>query len=60
MADRLELLSQKTKRAKSFYIKELINGYFDEIEANYLSLERLNNKNAKYYSTKEVKKELEL
>jgi RHH-type rel operon transcriptional repressor/antitoxin RelB len=60
ISDRLEVLSKKTKRTKSFYIRELIDTYFDEIEDSYLALERLNNKNAKYHSTDEVKKELGL
>lgn len=59
-AERLERLSLKTRRPKSFYLKEMLNRYLDEYEDAYLALERLNEKNAKYYSTKELEKELGL
>ncbi len=57
---RLEELSSKTKRPKSFYIKDMLERYLAEYEDAFLALERINKKNAKYYSTKEVKKILEL
>jgi RHH-type transcriptional regulator, rel operon repressor / antitoxin RelB len=57
---RLEHLSAKTKRPKSFYIKDMLEKYLEDYEDAYLALERLSDKNAKYYSTDEVKKILEL
>jgi len=60
IAKRLEFLSTKTKRPKSFYIKELLEEHLEEYEDKYLALERLNDKNAKYYTTEEVEKILEL
>jgi RHH-type rel operon transcriptional repressor/antitoxin RelB len=57
---RLENLSAKTKRPKSFYIKDMLEKYLEDYEDAYLALERLSDKNAKYYSTDEVKKILEL
>jgi RHH-type transcriptional regulator, rel operon repressor / antitoxin RelB len=57
---RLDNLSAKTKRPKSFYIKDMLNKYLEDYEDAYLALERLSDKNAKYYSTDEVKKILEL
>lgn len=57
---RLDDLSHKTKRPKSFYIKDMLERYIAEYEDAFLALERLNNKNAKYYNTDEVKKILEL
>lgn len=57
---RLENLSVKTKRPKSFYIKDMLEKYLEDYEDAYLALERLSDKNAKYYSTDEVKKILEL
>jgi RHH-type rel operon transcriptional repressor/antitoxin RelB len=60
IANRLEDLAQKTKRTKSFYIREILDNYLNELEDSYLALERLNHKNAKYYSTEQIRKELEL
>lgn len=60
LANRLEALAEKTKRGKSFYFKEMLIQYLDEVEENYLALERLNKKNAKYLSTDELRSELGL
>ena len=60
IAKRLEVLSTKTKRPKSFYVKELLEEHLEEYEDKYLALERLNDKNARYYTTEEVEKILEL
>ena len=57
---RLENLSAKTKRPKSFYIKDMLEKYLEDYEDAYLALERISDKNAKYYSTDEVRKILEL
>lgn len=57
---RLENLSTKTKRPKSFYIKDMLEKHLEEYEDAYLALERLSDKNAKYYTTDEVEKILEL
>jgi RHH-type rel operon transcriptional repressor/antitoxin RelB len=55
---RLEKLSSKTKRPKSFYIKDMLEKYLEEYEDAFLALERLNEKNAKYFTTEEVEKRL--
>lgn len=60
IAKRLELLSIKTKRPKSFYLKEMLEVYLEKYEDEYLALERLNDRNAKYYTTKKVEKLLGL
>jgi len=60
IAKRLELLSAKTKRTKSFYIKEMLERYLEEYEDAYLALERLNERNAKYRTTEEAEKILGL
>jgi RHH-type rel operon transcriptional repressor/antitoxin RelB len=57
---RLDKLSSKTKRPKSFYIKDMLEKYLEEYEDAFLALERLNEKNAKYFTTEEVEKLLEL
>jgi|PlaIllAssembly_1097288.scaffolds.fasta_scaffold987596_3 RHH-type rel operon transcriptional repressor/antitoxin RelB len=60
VARRLDTLSAKTKRPKSFYLKEMLDEYLAEFEDEYLALDRLNEKNAKYYKTKEVEDLLDL
>jgi RHH-type rel operon transcriptional repressor/antitoxin RelB len=60
IAKRLEHLSVKTKRLKGFYVKEILEEHLSEYEDNYLALERLNDKNAKYFTTEEVESILKL
>ena len=60
LAERLEDLSAKTRRPRGFYVKELLEEHLAEYEDRYLVLERLNDKNAKYYTTDEVEKILGL
>lgn len=60
LAKRLEGLSTKTRRPKGFYVKELLEEHLAEYEDRYLALERLNDKNAKYYTTDEVEEVLGL
>ena len=55
---RLEELAIKTHRPKSYYIKDMLERYLEEYEDAYLALERLNDRNAKYYTTDEIEKEL--
>jgi RHH-type transcriptional regulator, rel operon repressor / antitoxin RelB len=60
ISSRLDFLAEKTNRPKSFYIREILIKYLPEFEDAYLALDRLNDRNAKYYSTKEVEKILDL
>ena len=60
IASRLDLLAEKTKRPKSFYIKEILDQHLSEYEDAYLALDRLNDRNAKYYSTQDMEKILDL
>ncbi len=60
IATRLDLLAEKTQRPKSFYVKEILSRYLGEYEDAYLALERLNDKNSRYYTTEEVEKSLGL
>ena len=57
---RLSQLSEKTKRPKSFYMREALIEYLEEYEDAFLALDRLNKKNAKFLSTKELEKSLGL
>lgn len=60
LSSRLDFLAEKTKRPKSFYIKEILSRYLPEFEDAYLALDRLNDGNAKYSSTEDVEKILDL
>jgi len=60
MSSRLDLLAEKTKRPKSFYIKEILTQHLSEYEDAYFALDRLNDRNAKYYSTEDMEKILDL
>jgi len=60
LSARLNNLAEKTKRSKSFYIKEILNQHLSEYEDAYLALDRLNDRNAKYYSTEDLEKLLDL
>jgi RHH-type rel operon transcriptional repressor/antitoxin RelB len=60
LAERLEGLSTKTRRPKGFYVKELLEEHLAEYEDRYLALERLNEKNAKYYTSDEAEEVLGL
>jgi RHH-type rel operon transcriptional repressor/antitoxin RelB len=60
LSDRLDILAKKTKRSKGFHIKEILNQHLSEYEGAYLALDRLNGRNAKYYSTKDLEKILNL
>jgi RHH-type transcriptional regulator, rel operon repressor / antitoxin RelB len=55
--DRLESLSVKTGRSKSFYVKEAILDHLDDIEDTYLAekrLERINSGRTQTISLQEV------
>ena len=60
IAARLDILAEKTKRPKSYYVKEILTRYLEEYEDAYFALERLNDKNARYYATQDVEKALDL
>jgi RHH-type transcriptional regulator, rel operon repressor / antitoxin RelB len=60
ISSRLDSLAEKTNRPKSFYIREILIKHLPEFEDAYLALDRLNDRNAKYYSTEDVEKILEL
>lgn len=60
LEDRLNRLSEKTKRPKSFYLREALAEYLEEYEDSFLALDRLNKRNAKFLGTKELEKDLGL
>jgi RHH-type rel operon transcriptional repressor/antitoxin RelB len=56
---RLDALAETTGRTKSFYAKEAIVKYLDEMEDTYIAINRLE-KPAKRVSLEDVEKELGL
>lgn len=60
---RLDFLAKATNRPKSFYVKELFNRHFDELEDIYLadsSLEEFKRSGKKAISLDEMRTELGL
>ncbi len=58
--ERLNRLARKTKRSKSSFIQEIVESSIADWEDGYIALDRLNEKNARYLTTEEVEKELDL
>jgi RHH-type rel operon transcriptional repressor/antitoxin RelB len=61
--DRLENLSVKTGRSKSFYVREAILDHLDDIEDTYLAekrLERINSGRTQTIPLQEVMKRYEM
>ena len=56
--NRLASLCQLTKRSKSFYIKEAIEYYLEDLEDAYIALERMADPRRELLTTKEVIEEL--
>lgn len=54
----LEQLCSLTKRPKSFYIKEALTRYLEDISDYYIAMDRLSRPNRKFLTTKELLKEL--
>ena len=44
MQERIERLAKATKRPKSFFVKEALNNYLDDMEDYYEVLKRVNDK----------------
>lgn len=55
----LEQLCELTKRSKSFYIKEALTRYLEDIADHYIAIDRISSPKRKLRSTREVIKELE-
>ena len=60
LENRLNNLAAKTKRSKSFYMREALEQYLEEHEEGLLALDRLNDRNAEYLSHGEARKYLDL
>ena len=58
--ERLSRLAEFTKRTKSHFVKEALERYLEDLEDSYEALDRIMKPDAKYYTTEEVKRELDL
>ena len=58
--ERLEELTRLTHRSKSFYVREALKAYIEDLEDYYISLERLADKSSRRYTLEEVEKKLGL
>ena len=56
---KLDKLSSLTHRSKSFYIREAIGQYLEDLEEGYIALERLADPKRKLFTTEEVLEALE-
>ncbi len=59
MDTQLEHLCVLTKRSKSFYVKEALTRYLEDMADYFVAMDRLSRPNRKTYTTKELLKELE-
>jgi len=55
----LEHLCAITKRSKSFYIKEALTRYMEDMSDYFVALDRISRPNRKFLTTKELLKELD-
>lgn len=60
MERRIERLAQSTQRPKSFFIKEALQNYLDDMEEYYEVLKRKNDPTRNLISLEELEKALEL
>ena len=57
---RLNEISKLTKHSKSFFVKEALTQYLEDLEDFHTSLKILNDPKTKYYSIDEAKEYLDL
>jgi RHH-type rel operon transcriptional repressor/antitoxin RelB len=56
---RLDFLAKETGRTKTYYVRQAIETYLEDIEDTYLALQRLETSN-NYLTTEELEKKLGL
>ena len=54
LENRLNNLSAKTHRSKTFYVQEALEIYMSELEDTYIALDRVMSPNRKFYSSEDV------
>ncbi len=60
MEARIERLAEATKRPKSFFVKEALENYLEDMEEYYEALKRRNDPNRNLISLEELERALEL
>lgn len=59
LENKLSLLAKKTKRSKSFYVREAIESYLEDVNDYYIGMDVLENP-GRIYSLEEARKTCEL
>ncbi len=57
---RLEALAEKTGRTKSFYAREAITEYLEDVEDYYLAVQRIEHPSERIWSLDELEQECDL
>ena len=60
MEDRINRLAESTQRPKSFFVKEALSNYLDDMEDYYEVLKRQNDPGRSLITIEELEKALEL
>ena len=55
---RLDYLSEQTHRPKSFYVKEAIESYLEDMEDIFISLDRITAKDREFYTSEQMLEKL--
>jgi RHH-type rel operon transcriptional repressor/antitoxin RelB len=54
LENKLNFLSDKTQRPKSFYIKEALERYMEDMEDTFIALDRISKPNRKLLNSEEL------
>jgi RHH-type rel operon transcriptional repressor/antitoxin RelB len=60
MEERIERLAQMTRRPKSFFVREALSNYLEDMEDYYLALKRQNDPSRNLITLDELEQALEL
>jgi RHH-type rel operon transcriptional repressor/antitoxin RelB len=58
LENRLAILCKETKRSKSFYIKEALERYIEDLEDGSEAMQTINNPDAQYFTAEEAQEYL--
>lgn len=59
LENKLSALAKRTKRSKSFYVREAVESYLEDVEDYYIGMEVLDNP-GRIYSLEDARKACEL
>ena len=59
LEDKLSALAKRTKRSKSFYVREAVESYLEDVDDYYIGMEVLDNP-GRIYSLEEARKACDL